>query len=95
VRDFHVHSTDSDGSFLPGMVRAAERSGLDGVGIADHCVVSEREAHHDECARYGFALDLTYERRRRGIERVREDADIEYVIGSVHDVDSRSRPRPV
>ncbi len=77
MKDFHVHSTYSDGSFLPAMVSAAERAGLDGIGFADHCDVSERQRRSDARARYGFALDLTYERRRRALEQLRSESDIE------------------
>ncbi|MFC6716557.1 PHP domain-containing protein [Natrialbaceae archaeon GCM10025810] len=76
MRDFHTHSSYSDGTFLPGMVRAAERAGLEGIGFADHCTVSSREAAREARATYGFALDLTYERRRTGIEAVREETDV-------------------
>ncbi len=77
MRDFHLHSSYSDGAFLPAMVDAAAAAGLEGIGLADHCVVTEREAGRDERARYGFTLDQTYERRRRAIEQAREAADVE------------------
>ena len=77
LRDFHAHSTYSDGRFLASMVNAAEAAGLDGIGFADHCTVSARESTAEFAALHGFTLDLTYERRRRAIERLREDADIE------------------
>jgi len=114
VHDYHVHSNYSDGDFLSRMVSAADRAGLDGIGIADHCAVSERDPpvvhRHD----FGFNLDLTYERRREAIERLRErfdlrvydavemdydprdedaiaafldEADFEYAVGSVHELD--------
>jgi histidinol-phosphatase (PHP family) len=114
VRDYHVHSNYSDGRFLFQMVRAADEAGLDGVGFADHCTVTEREDRRGERAEYAFNLDLTYERRRRGIERLREEFDLavydavemdyeprdegaidsfldeanfDYAIGSVHELD--------
>ncbi|WP_226041044.1 PHP domain-containing protein [Natrinema sp. DC36] len=117
MRDFHVHSNYSDGDFLRSMVRAAESAGLEGVGFADHCNVASRERHASMRSVYGFNLDLTYERRRRGIDRLREDfdleiydavemdydprdeaaidaflseADFDYAIGSVHDVDGNN-----
>jgi histidinol-phosphatase (PHP family) len=71
--DYHVHSTYSDGDQLPAMVAGAERAGLDAVGFADHCVVSERESAR---ARYGFNLDLTFERRRGAIESLRAETDL-------------------
>lgn len=77
MRDFHVHSNYSDGFFLFGMIDAAERAGLEGVGFADHCVVSSRERARDDRARYGFSLDLTYERRRRALAEHREETDLE------------------
>ncbi|SEQ50439.1 PHP domain-containing protein [Natrinema salaciae] len=76
MRDFHVHSNYSDGDFLGSMVRAAEAAGLEGVGVADHCNVASRESPEAMRGLYGFNLDLTYERRRQGIERVRESAEI-------------------
>ncbi|MFD1564718.1 PHP domain-containing protein [Haloarchaeobius amylolyticus] len=76
MRDFHVHSNYSDGEFLRSMVRAAESAGLEGVGVADHCNVATREHHASMRSVYGFNLDLTYERRRRGIDRLREEFDL-------------------
>ncbi|WP_269844112.1 PHP domain-containing protein [Halegenticoccus soli] len=76
THDYHVHSTYSDGSFLPGMVRAAADAGLDGVGFADHCNVSDREAMRRAKYRLGFNLDLTYERRREAIRTLREQFDL-------------------
>ncbi|WP_254543228.1 PHP domain-containing protein [Halomarina pelagica] len=87
--DYHVHSTYSDGSFLRWMVRAAERAGLEGVGIADHCNVSERESMVAAKRDHGFNLDLTHERRRSAIERVREDAAIDIFDAVELDYDPR------
>ena len=58
------------------MVAAADEAGLDAVGFADHCNVSEREDLVREKYEYGFNLDLTYERRRAAIESVRERTDV-------------------
>lgn len=77
VHDYHVHSTYSDGDFLHRMVAAAEDAGLAGVGFADHCPISDRESVTRWRDELGFSLDLTYERRRRAIERTRERTDIE------------------
>lgn len=105
--DLHVHSEYSDGSALASMVEAAAAAGLDGVGIADHCIVVDDEFGR----RAQYDLVETYERRRAEIESLRsaadvavfdaaevsyvpdaeaetaaflEEADFEYVIGSVH-----------
>jgi histidinol-phosphatase (PHP family) len=75
-RDYHVHSTYSDGRFLFQMVRAAAEAGLSGVGIADHCNVSDREAISEQKHLLGFNLDQTYERRRAAIQRLREEHDV-------------------
>ncbi|MFB6084892.1 MAG: PHP domain-containing protein [Halorientalis sp.] len=75
-RDYHVHSTYSDGRFLFQMVRAAAEAGLSGVGIADHCNVSDREEIAEQKHLLGFNLDETHERRREAIRRLREDSDI-------------------
>jgi histidinol-phosphatase (PHP family) len=74
--DYHTHSTYSDGSFIWSMCRAAEDAGLDAVGIADHCNVSTDERQSNRKKAMGFNLDLTYERRREGIETVRENFDL-------------------
>lgn len=74
--DYHTHSTYSDGSFVWSMCRAAEDAGLEGIGITDHCNVSTDERQARRKKAMGFNLDLTYERRREGIETVRENFDI-------------------
>jgi len=117
MRDFHVHSNYSDGEFLRSMVEAAESAGLEGIGVADHCNVATRDHHASIRSVYGFNLDLTYERRRQGIDRLREEFDLtiydavemdydsrdeaaietflaeaefDYAIGSVHDIDGKN-----
>jgi len=92
VRDYHVHSNYSDGGFLFRMARAAEEAGLTGVGFADHCTVTEREERRDERAAYAFNLDLTYQRRRRGIERVREEFDLAVYDAVEMDYEPRDEP---
>jgi histidinol-phosphatase (PHP family) len=76
VFDYHAHTNYSDGRFMFQMARAAEAAGLDGIGFSDHCTVTERAFRREERARYGFNLDATYERRRAGIQSVREDVDV-------------------
>ncbi len=73
VRDFHAHSNYSDGRFLSRMVRAAQEAGLEAFGFTDHCSVSSREAMQHARASMGFNLDITYERRRDSIERLRRE----------------------
>ncbi|WP_222919566.1 PHP domain-containing protein [Natrinema sp. SYSU A 869] len=89
MRDFHVHSNYSDGGFLRSMARAAESAGLEGVGFTDHCNVASRERAESMRSVYGFNLDLTYERRRQGIERLREDFDLEIYDAVEMDYDPR------
>lgn len=71
------------------MVRAAREAGLDGVGFTDHCNVSSRESMQTARASKGFNLDITYERRRRGIERLREESEIEIYDAVEMDYDPR------
>lgn len=70
--DHHVHSTYSDGSAMVEMIEAAREAGLDGLGFADHCNVSEEEP--------GTALerdfDETYPERRAEIHELREVYDL-------------------
>ncbi|WP_394739002.1 PHP domain-containing protein [Natronococcus roseus] len=87
--DFHAHTSYSDGSFLPGMVRAAEEAGLEGIGLTDHCSISARDGANATRNRYGFNLDLTYERRRDAIEQVREHTGIDVYDAVEMDYDPR------
>ena len=77
VRDLHVHSNYSDGAALAEMIDAAEDAGLDGVGFADHCIVSERTSIRDARAEVGFNFDRTVDRRRRAIDRLRPGTEVD------------------
>lgn len=74
--DYHVHSTYSDGYFIEFMAESAAAAGLSGVGIADHCVVSDDPAEDRFRREMGFNLDLLYERRREAIDRIAERVDV-------------------
>ncbi len=89
MQDFHAHSNYSDGEFLSLMVDAAERAGLDGIGITDHCSVAERELMHAVRTKFGFNLDITYERRREGIRQVRDETDLAVYDAVEMDYDPR------
>jgi len=70
--DVHTHTTFSDGSELSSMIAAAEDAGLDGLGLTDHCIVTDdafgRRATYD--------LVEAYERRREVIDAAREETDL-------------------
>lgn len=89
MRDFHAHTSYSDGKFLVEMVRAAESAGLEGIGFADHCIVTSRDQPKAVRELYGFNLDLTYERRRAAIEQARDDSSIEIYDAVEMDYDPR------
>jgi len=89
VYDYHAHTNYSDGRYMFHMVRAAEAAGLEGIGFTDHCTVTERDHRHEDRARYAFNLDVTYERRRRGIESMRADCDVAVYDGVEMDYDPR------
>lgn len=74
--DYHVHSTYSDGSLLVRMLAAATDANLTGVGVADHCIVSDRNPPQERRARRGFNLDQTYDRRRAAINWFREETEL-------------------
>lgn len=75
--DLHTHSTYSDGSDLATMVRAADDAGLAGIGITDHCTLIE-----DDFGRADrFDFEETYTDRRREIETLRAEVDIEVFDG--------------
>ena len=75
--DYHVHSNYSDGSFLRQMAEAAADAGIEGVGFADHCNVSDSEEIRESKLVAGFNLDQTYPRRREAIEALRDRVEIE------------------
>lgn len=87
--DYHAHSTYSDGSFMWSMLRAAEEVGLDGLGFADHCNVSERDRPQFRKRSLGFNLDITYERRRDAIEGMRDRFDLQVFDAVELDFDTR------
>ena len=71
--DCHAHSDYSDGEKMAAMVEAARDAGLDGVGFADHCNVSAEEPGVSQ----PFDLDETYAERRREIESLRDEFDVD------------------
>lgn len=71
------------------MCGAAEDAGLDAIGFADHCNVSPRERQQRAKKALGFNLDVTYERRREGIEMMRERFDVTIYDAVEMDFDSR------
>lgn len=77
--DHHLHSTYSDGRFLWQMLPAAAEAGLDAVGVADHCMVSEREPVRAARRSMGFNLDRTHDRRRRAIDRLNDEYDLRVI----------------
>lgn len=87
--DYHTHSTYSDGRFLWSMCEAAAEAGLEAIGFADHCNVSPRAERRRAKRAMGFNLDLTYERRREGIETMRERFELAVYDAVEMDFDSR------
>lgn len=70
--DVHAHTTFSDGSDLSSMIEAAEDANLDGLGLTDHCIVTE----DDFGRRERYDLVRSYERRREVIDAARERTDL-------------------
>jgi len=79
IHDHHLHSTYSDGRFLWQMLPAAAEAGLDAVGVADHCMVSERDPVRAARRSMGFNLDRTHDRRRRALDRLNDEYDVRIV----------------
>ena len=75
--DLHTHSTYSDGSDLRSMVEAAREAGLSGIGITDHCTLIDDDFGRSD----RFDLEDTYEDRRREIEALRDEVDLEIYDG--------------
>lgn len=76
LHDYHTHTNYSDGDLMHRMLAAAENSKLDAIGIADHCNVSDREIMKEKKHSLGFNLDMTYKRRRKAINRLKDDYDV-------------------
>ncbi|MFC7186441.1 PHP domain-containing protein [Halorubrum yunnanense] len=72
--DVHAHTSYSDGSGIPLMVDAAEAAGLDAVGFADHCSLSE--AWRDERLLWNRNFDRTHGRRREALATAADPADL-------------------
>lgn len=89
IADHHVHSNYSDGRFLWSMLRAAADAGFVAVGVADHCIVSDRDEPQRARSRMGFNLDRTYERRRDAIASMAERFDLDVYDAVEMDYDSR------
>lgn len=70
--DVHAHTTFSDGSDLSAMIEAAAGAGLEGLGLTDHCIVTDDEFGR----RAKYDLVETYERRREVIDAAREGTDL-------------------
>jgi histidinol-phosphatase (PHP family) len=89
THDYHVHSNYSDGRFLFQMARAAEKAGLEGIGFADHCNVSARDAMQRTKRHLGFNLDQTYLRRREALDSLRDRFDVALYDAVEMDYDPR------
>ncbi|WP_280586520.1 PHP domain-containing protein [Halorubrum sp. Boch-26] len=72
--DVHAHTSYSDGSGIPLMVDAAEAAGIDAVGFADHCSLSQ--AWRDERLLWNRNFDRTYARRREALSAVADRTDL-------------------
>lgn len=74
--DYHTHTNYSDGRIPELMIRAADDAGLEGIGFADHCNVSSDGWMQTVKRAWGFNLDLTYKRRREGLEALQKHTDL-------------------
>ncbi|WP_255197911.1 PHP domain-containing protein [Halorarius litoreus] len=90
--DYHTHTNYSDGSVAESMLRAAADAGLDAIGFADHCNVSTDERLQTIKRAWGFNLDLTYERRREGLDALREHTDLRVFDAVEMDYTPRDEP---
>lgn len=71
--DFHTHSTYSDGAELAAMAEMAADCGLDGLGFADHCNVTDPALRSHEV----YSLHETYEARREEIRELNDEYDVQ------------------
>lgn len=73
------------------MVEAAEAAELEGIGFADHCYVTRRDAFKDVRAITGMNFDQIYDRRRRAIEHLRTGTSMRIYDAVEIDYDPRDR----
>jgi histidinol-phosphatase (PHP family) len=59
------------------MAEAASKAGLSGIGISDHCIVSERQELIEVRNDIGFTFHKNYDQRRSEINKLRKSFDIE------------------
>lgn len=90
--DYHTHTNYSDGSVAESMLQAAADAGLDAIGFADHCNVSTDEWMQTVKRAWGFNLDVTYERRREGLDALREHTDLRVFDAVEMDYTPRDEP---
>ena len=70
--DIHTHTGFSDGSELSSMIEAAKQASLDGIGLTDHCILTDDDfGRHEQ-----YDLDDTYDQRRSKIEAARTQTDL-------------------
>lgn len=71
--DYHVHSDYSDGTDAATMIETVERLGLDGIGFADHVLIS----HPAKRERHGYPMDVSaIPDRRDELARLRDATDV-------------------
>ncbi|MFA1609602.1 PHP domain-containing protein [Halobellus rubicundus] len=89
--DCHAHTTYSDGAEMGAMLDAADRAGLDAVGLTDHCIVVD----DDFGRRERYDLVETYEERREEIHRYRDRIDVDVLdaaeVSYVADAEAETR----
>ncbi len=76
--DYHVHSDYSDGTEAGRMIETATRVGLDGIGFADHVLLSHPEKRREA----GYPMDpTTVEDRSNELERLAQSTDVRIFEG--------------
>lgn len=71
--DLHSHTKYSDGSDMKKMIKAAETTGIKGIGFTDHYILSQDNYGRRE----KFNLGETYKKRRKDIQKYRKKSDLE------------------
>jgi histidinol-phosphatase (PHP family) len=84
--DYHAHSTYSDGGDITAMAKRAADAGLNGIGFADHCNVTDPDLSSHEV----YSLHETYEARRAEFREVGEQVDIRVFDAVELDFDSEA-----
>lgn len=89
--DFHIHTAYTDGMHFHDIIREAERSDLEAVGLVDHAVVTDDPALRRHKHVLAHVFDHTYQLRREALDEYRSRTDVRIYDGIELDYNASDR----